>query len=321
MPLMLYVRDVMTADVVTVASSTPLPEVVDVMLRNGISGVPVVDDGVLVGIVTEADLVSKEAFPERRRPLQVVADMAFRHENYWAHKAKGQNAGEIMSQPVRTVHPDEEVRAAAARMVIGGIKRLPVVDDGGRLVGIVTRRDVLRRLHEDTAEAETAAAPMASPLGEAPVEARTGLTVLYPHQCWELLRGLDVGRLAVAIDQQPDIFPVNYIIDHGTIVFRTAEGTKLAAAVLGRGVAFEVDGYEPAVGEAWSVVVKGRAVEIAQIHELLDATNLALFPWHAWPKPRFVRIEPVEISGRRFHAVLPPTEGKGGASGRPTAVE
>ena len=86
-------------------------------------------------------------------------------------------------------------------------------------------------------------------------------------------------------------------------MFRTAEGTKLAAAVLGQAVAFEVDGYDPGSGEAWSVVIKGRAVEIERMQELFDAVELPLFPWHAAPKPRFVRIEPDELTGRRFHVV------------------
>ena len=86
-------------------------------------------------------------------------------------------------------------------------------------------------------------------------------------------------------------------------MFRTAEGTKLAAALLGRGVAFEVDGYDAAEGEAWSVVVKGYAIEIEQMHEYFDALDLPLFPWHAGPKHRFVRIEPVEFTGRRFHVL------------------
>ena len=88
-------------------------------------------------------------------------------------------------------------------------------------------------------------------------------------------------------------------------MFRTAEGTKLAASVLGRGVAFEIDGLDAATGEAWSVIVKGHAVEIDRMHELLDAADLPLFPWHAWPKHRYVRIEPVEITGRSFHIVAP----------------
>ena len=82
-------------------------------------------------------------------------------------------------------------------------------------------------------------------------------------------------------------------------MFRTAEGTKLAAAVLGRGVVFEIDGDDPGAGDAWSVVVKGNAVEIEQPQLVLRyALDLPLFPWHAGPKHRFVRIEPVAVTGR-----------------------
>ena len=132
---------------------------------------------------------------------------------------------------------------------------------------------------------------------------RLGSEVLETNVCLELLRSVPVGRLAVAIAEHPDIFPINHIVDHGCIVFRTAEGTKLAAAVLGRGVAFEVDGYDPEAGEAWSVVVKGRATELERLDEIVDALDLPLFPWQAAPKHRFVRIEPVEITGRRFNVV------------------
>jgi nitroimidazol reductase NimA-like FMN-containing flavoprotein (pyridoxamine 5'-phosphate oxidase superfamily) len=118
--------------------------------------------------------------------------------------------------------------------------------------------------------------------------------------CWALLRREEVGRLAVAIANHPDIFPINYVVDHGTVVFRTAEGTKLAASVLGIAVAFEIDGYDGPSGEAWSVVVKGRADEIEQMHDLFAAQDLPLFPWHASPKHRFVRIVPELVTGRRF---------------------
>jgi uncharacterized protein len=130
-----------------------------------------------------------------------------------------------------------------------------------------------------------------------------GATNLEANMCWALLRSHEVGRLAVLIADRPEIFPINYVVDHGTVVFRTAEGTKLAASVLGQAVAFEVDGYDGGSGEAWSVVIKGRAVEIERMQELFDAVELPLFPWHAAPKPRFVRIEPDELSGRRFHVV------------------
>jgi uncharacterized protein len=127
---------------------------------------------------------------------------------------------------------------------------------------------------------------------------RLGITVLDANQCWDLLRSSEVGRLAVSIGNEPDIFPVNFVVDHGTVVFRTAEGTKLAAAVLGESVAFEIDGESD--GEAWSVVVKGQAVEIEQMHELFDALELPLYPWNSAPKHRFVRIVPDDVTGRRF---------------------
>jgi len=118
---------------------------------------------------------------------------------------------------------------------------------------------------------------------------------------WAELRKATVGRLAVAVDGRPDIFPVNFTVDRGSVVFRTAAGTKLAAAA-GRPVAFEADGYDPGTGEAWSVVAKGVAREVSELDEVLDALDLPLFPWHTAPKPRIIRIEPESISGRRFTA-------------------
>ena len=64
------------------------------------------------------------------------------------------------------------------------------------------------------------------------------------HECWRLLRTTTVGRLAVSVDSQPDIFPVNYVVDHGTLVFRTDAGTKLTAALTSNAVAVEADGIE-----------------------------------------------------------------------------
>lgn len=129
---------------------------------------------------------------------------------------------------------------------------------------------------------------------------RSGVTVLEVHACWALLRSAEIGRIAVSVAGHPDIFPVNYLVDHGTVVFRTGEGTKLTAVAACPPVAFEVDGYEPDSGEAWSVVVKGPAEEIEGVDEVFDALTLPLFPWHAGPKHRFVRIVPVDVTGRRF---------------------
>jgi hypothetical protein len=93
--------------------------------------------------------------------------------------------------------------------------------------------------------------------------------------CWELLTRTSVGRLAVDIAGQPDIFPINYIVDGATIVFRSGAGTKLAGAVLNHHVAFEIDGYTPDRRTAWSVVVKGRARQIDSMLDVYRASSLA----------------------------------------------
>jgi hypothetical protein len=122
------------------------------------------------------------------------------------------------------------------------------------------------------------------------------------HEALALLRSVPVGRLAVIVDEAPDIFPVNHLVDHGTIVFRTAEGTKLSAAH-GHPVAFEVDGYDTSTGEAWSVVVHGVGRLVNDADEAIEALGLPLFPWQAGAKPQIVRVVPSTITGRRF-AVL-----------------
>lgn len=125
------------------------------------------------------------------------------------------------------------------------------------------------------------------------------------HDCWSLLRTVSVGRLAVWAADHPEIFPVNYVVDHGSLVFRTAAGTKLSAVLGGPPVAFEADGVNANSGVAWSVIVKGKAEEVHRGHELLETVSLLLFPWEAGPKDHFVRIVPESVSGRRF-TVTPP---------------
>jgi nitroimidazol reductase NimA-like FMN-containing flavoprotein (pyridoxamine 5'-phosphate oxidase superfamily) len=123
--------------------------------------------------------------------------------------------------------------------------------------------------------------------------------------CWARLRSVDLGRLAVSVAGKPEIFPVNFVVDHGTVVFRTAEGTKLAAVTIWPAVAFEADGHDSDTGEAWSVVLQGTATELTGLYELLDADELALRPEHAAPKSRFIRVLPDKVSGRCF-ATAPP---------------
>ncbi len=118
--------------------------------------------------------------------------------------------------------------------------------------------------------------------------------------CWALLRTTSVGRLAVWVEDHPDIFPLNYAVDHGTLVFRSSAGTKLSAALSDSPVALEADGYDTETAEAWSVVIRGQAEEISSGSDLLDTVDLPLFPWQGGDKGRFIRIVPTTTSGRRF---------------------
>ena len=126
-------------------------------------------------------------------------------------------------------------------------------------------------------------------------------------ECWDLLRQVSVGRLAVWLDDHPDIFPHNYAVDHGTLVFRTGEGTKLGGALGESPVALEADGVDANSGLAWSVVVKGKAVALKSTEEILDSASLFLFPWQAGQKDHFVRITPDSVTGRRFKVAPPLT--------------
>ncbi len=119
-----------------------------------------------------------------------------------------------------------------------------------------------------------------------------------PHEAWALLRTATVGRLAVVGSDGPEIFPVNFVVDHGSVVFRTAAGSKLAMA-RGHRVAFEADGYTETTREAWSVVLKGVAREVVEMYEALDALELGTMAWHPSSKPYILRVEG-EITGRRF---------------------
>ncbi|MFW5474941.1 pyridoxamine 5'-phosphate oxidase family protein [Knoellia sp. CPCC 206450] len=126
-----------------------------------------------------------------------------------------------------------------------------------------------------------------------------GTRALTTEESWELLRQSVIGRLAVVHDDAPDIFPVNYTVDHGTIVLRTAGGTKYDAA-RNRPVAFEMDGYDLDRAEAWSVVARGTAVEVRDVDDSIAVMSLPLIPWAEGSKPHLMRLVPDTVTGRRI---------------------
>ena len=134
-------------------------------------------------------------------------------------------------------------------------------------------------------------------------ETPAGVVALDVHACWELLRSVQVGRLAVLTDGRPDIFPINFVVDHGTVVFRTSDGTKLAAMMSAPDVAFEADAYDTGGRGAWSVVLRGQVQEITQLSDALDAMRLPLSPHYPGPKNRYLRVVPDAVTGRRFQVV------------------
>ena len=132
-------------------------------------------------------------------------------------------------------------------------------------------------------------------------DAAPGIEHLSANECWEGLRNADIGRLAVIIGDHPEIFPLTYVVDHGTVVFRSAAGSKVDGILSGGPLAFEADGYDRSTNKAWSVVIKGTAERPQGIDDASEVAMLPLFPWQAGEKNHFVRIVPDEISGRRFH--------------------
>ena len=124
-------------------------------------------------------------------------------------------------------------------------------------------------------------------------------------ECWELLGAGVVGRLALVVDGHPEIFPLNYVLDRRTIVFRSAGGTKLWGAKAARPAALEIDGYDPERQEAWSVVLRGDTELISSQEEKDVVDALRLEPWQPGDKGNYIRLTPQALTGRRFKVNRP----------------
>lgn len=123
-------------------------------------------------------------------------------------------------------------------------------------------------------------------------------SILSVTECWDLLSSVPVGRLVTSVDGQPEIFPINFVAQHRTVLFRTAEGTKLVSAAINSQVLFEADHYD--VTEGWSVIVKGFTRVMRSDEELAEAEEAHVQPWTASAKQHYIRIRPLSVTGRRF---------------------
>ena len=136
------VKDVMTIRVVAVGKDATFKEIDALLTEYRVSAFPVIDDdGRVIGVVSEADLLAKEALADGQAGIPgAVTGLLHRKQQ---EKADALTAGEMMTHPAVTVRPDDTVEHAARMMYTLQVKRLPVVDAGGHLIGIVSRSDVL----------------------------------------------------------------------------------------------------------------------------------------------------------------------------------
>jgi len=150
MEVVMQVKDVMTKQVVTVRPRTPLKDVARTMVARRVSGMPVVDDdGSVLGVVSEGDILVKE----RGRPgTGSLLDHLLEVNGHEAGKHEARDAADAMTSPPVTIRPDRPVAEAASLMLDRCVNRLPVIDKHGKLVGIVTRADLVRAfVREDEA--------------------------------------------------------------------------------------------------------------------------------------------------------------------------
>ena len=145
------IADAMSRDPVVVRIETPLNEAIQILAERRISGLPVVDDaGQLVGIISETDLMWRETGVTPPAYIMFLDSVIYlqnpaKHERE-LHKALGQTVGEVMTSDPISISPDKPLKEAAQIMHEKEVRRLPVVDDAGQVIGILTRGDIVQTM-------------------------------------------------------------------------------------------------------------------------------------------------------------------------------
>jgi CBS domain-containing protein len=212
------VASVMTTQVVTASPETLFRDLVETLTDKRISAVPVVDAaGRPVGVVSEADVLAKQEFHGGRD--EIPHDRAGRDRWY---RALAHTAGEVMTTPVRTVHADEPLSVAARQLAAEKVRRLFVTDHIGRLVGVVSRRDLLRvyRYTDDElcTRVEALLAEIGVPSGAIQVRVEAGVATVDG----ELDRRSRVDAAVRAVQALPGVVGVHnnlrYLVDDVVVV-------------------------------------------------------------------------------------------------------
>lgn len=204
------VQDVMTVEVYSVRENTSFKDIASVLAKRKVSALPVVTgDREVVGVVSEADLLPKQI----RQPAGWLA-RSFRRRS----KASGRVAGDIMTSPAVTIGADATLVEAARALTKHGIKRLPVVDRYGKLVGIVSRSDLLctfvrtdEELHDEIVH-EVFERALCTPVTQVTVETTKGVVTL----TGELERK---SMIPIAVSLTTQVPGIVDVIDHLTFAF------------------------------------------------------------------------------------------------------
>lgn len=228
------VGDVMTRDVMSVHPETPLGEVVRILVRSDFRALPVVDGGgQLMGILTNRDLVARGGLPARLELLATLRPDALEQE-LARSGARDRTAGSVMTADVIRVREDEPLPRAAELMVERGVKRVPVVDAEERLVGIISRVDILRTLGEDYHLPETE--PPRGPVRSVGDLARQDVPTVGPDATLgEVIDAVTATRLNRAIVIDSDRRVVGVVRDAEVIArLDPAQHSGVLAALMGR---------------------------------------------------------------------------------------
>lgn len=147
----MYVKDIMTKEIITVREEDTVEKCANLLITHGLSGLPVVDDrGKIKGMLTEGDLIRRASRVKGPAVLEVLGGLIYLESPKKfiddLKKSMGNLARDIMTGDVITVDQDKEIEDAATLLVQEKIKRLPVVDKEGNLIGIVSRKDIMNHL-------------------------------------------------------------------------------------------------------------------------------------------------------------------------------